>query len=163
MSEEKRPTPQSVLRGNLSPLLETDQDVQNLMVTPMNGRGTLGPTLDNNFIVETQEGDKDKRKKLSIWDNRSGITSDVRLANYKKTQEPYARFCVKMQLFCADAGLWKASATANAMLVGITEPGLGREMALRNNLNEIRQKNDSVIVENKPDDKKFLGGIFGGK
>ena len=161
MSDDKKPTPGQVLQRNLNPLLETDQDVQSMMVIPHTGRSRLGSDLIKNFKVKTQEGKVSDRVSLDVWDVRSSITSDIRLSNLKPTQEPYARFCLKMQLFCLDNGLFKAAASANAMLVAVVEPGLGRNMALRNNLQEVRNKSESLIVENKPEQKKFLNGILG--
>jgi len=163
MAENKQVLPNQVRERNLAPLLETDQDVQALMVTPQTGRAKLGSDLIKNFKVVTQEGKIDDRISLDVWDVRSSITSDARLSNYTAQQEKAARFYMKMQLFCLDSGLFKAAATSNAMLTAISEASLGRGMALRNNLQEIRTKSDSVIVENKPEDKKFLGGVFGGK
>lgn len=161
MVDIKQPTPSQVLQRNLSPLLETDQDVQSMMVTPQTGRSKIGSDLIKNFKVVTQEGSISSRITLDVWDIRSSVTSDTRLSNLKPTQEAYARFCMKMQLFCLDSGMFKAAATSNAMLMAIVEPGLGRGMALRNNLQEVRNKSESLIVENKPSDKKFLGGVFG--
>ena len=163
MSEQRPPTPAQVREKNLSPLLENDQDVQALMVTPQTGRAKLGSDLLKSFKVMTQEGKTDKRVTLSVWDVRSSVTSDARLSNYTKQQEKAARFYLKMQLWCLDSGLIKAAATANASLVAISEASLGREMALRNNLQEVRQKSESINIENKPEEKKFLGGIFGGR
>lgn len=163
MSDVKPPTPSQVRERNLTPLLETDHDVQNLMVTPAIGRSKLGKDLLDNFKVYTQEGKLSDRISLDIWDVRSSVTSDTRLSNFTKQQEIAARFYLKMQLWCLDCGLFKAAATANARLTSISECSLGREMALRNNLQEVRQKSDSVLVESKPEDKQFLGGLFGGK
>lgn len=164
MAEEKRPLKAHEVREqNLAPLLETDFDVQALMVTPQSGRASIGQSLSDMYELETQEGDRSKRRRFKLWHLLSAVTSDERLANYRNEhQERYARWCMRFEGWLLDEGLAKPAATARWMRMAMVENGLGRNMALRNNLQEVRQKSEQLIVENKPEQKKILGGLFGG-
>ena len=158
MVDLKKVTPSEVRENNLNPLVETDYDVQSLMVTPQSGRAPIGVGLNEVYEVHTQEGDISKRKTYKIWNLLSAITSDERLANYRNEhQEKYARFMMKMEGWCLDEGMAKPAATARWMRMAMVENGLGRNMALRNNLQEVRNKSDSLVVEQKDDKKKLLG------
>ena len=105
-------TPSDVREQNLSPLLETDFDVQSIMVTPQSGRAPIGQGLHDMYELHTQEGDVSKRKKMKFWHLLSAITSDERLANYRNEhQEKYARFMMRFEGWCLDEGMAKPAAT----------------------------------------------------
>ena len=55
-----------------------------------------------------------------------------------------------MEGWCLDEGMAKPAATARWMRMAMVENGLGRNMALRNNLQEIRTKSDSVNITQEP-------------
>lgn len=150
-------TPDEVREKNLSPLLETDYDVQALMVTPQAGKGAIDEDTKKFYAIDTQQGNKEDRKKLSVWKLFSIVTSDNRLSNYTSQQEKAARFYMKMEGWCLDEGMTKPAATARWMGIALSECSLGRAMALRNNLQEVRQKMESLMVEQKPEKKTFLG------
>lgn len=157
----RRVTSNEVRENNINPLLETDYDVQSLMVTPQTGHAEIGKDLKDMYEVKTQHGTKDKRKTYKLWHLFSVITSDERLANYRNEhQERYARYMMKMEGWLLQEGMAKPAGTARWMRMAMVENGLGRNMALRNNLQEIRTKSDNLIVEKKPEEKKLLGGLF---
>lgn len=161
----KLPTGAQVTEQNLNPYGETDFDVQSLMVTPQSGRAPIDQEVKDNYKVKHIKYDSLKGAyeyvHQSVWKLFSVFTSDTRLSNLTKAEVRYARWAVRMEGTCLANGLYKPASTAAFLRISAQESALGRDGFLRNNIQEVRQKTESLVVEQKPQDKKFLGGAFG--
>lgn len=159
----EKDTPRKVIEQNLNPIPESETELSSQLITPQDGRARIGNSFReiNKFKVHTHSSDR--RDILDTWDLKTAITSDTRLSNITKLQEEYVQWTIKMEGYCLMFGLAKPASTASWLRSSIVEPGLGREMALRNNLNTIRNKSETVSLEEKPKARSILGFPLGGK
>ena len=161
VEQNKLPTPSQVRSQNLNPYVESDVELQSHLITPQNGRAKIGQGLDRLYKIKYFDG-KDQHED-DVWDLNTAITSDTRLSNLTPVQERYVQWALKIQGFCILWGLSKSAAHADWMRASICEPGLGRQGFLRNNIQTVHTKSESVNIEAKPEKRGLFGGLMGGK
>ena len=155
MADEKKPTPASVRRENLQPYSESEQDTLLQLVVPQTGRAKIGKDLDRLYRIKYNDGTINQDD--SYWDIATSITSDTRLSNLTDKQEAYVQWAIKMQGYCLMLGLPKSASLSDWLRATICEPSLGRGMALRNNLQTVRQKSEHLQVEQTGEKRSLFG------
>lgn len=148
-------TPESVRRQNLNPSIESDVELQSQLITPQTGRAKVGRDLASMYMIKNNSN-------ASYWDLATAITSDTRLSNLTKVQERYVQWTLKMLGLCLMFELPKSAAMADWLRATVCEPSLGREMALRNNLQTVQTKSEAIQVEESSPKRNFLGIPIGG-
>jgi len=162
MDEQVRKiTPSQVRSQNLNPYVESDVELQSHLITPQNGRAKIGKDLDRLYKIRYNDGNVNQED--NAWDLFTAITSDTRLSNLTPVQEKYVQWAIKVQGYCIMWGLSKSGSQVDWMRASICEPGLGRQGFLRNNIQTIHTKSESVNIEAKPEKRGLFGGLMGGK
>lgn len=160
MADDKKLTPRSTREQNLNSVAETETELQSQLITPQNGRAKISSDVKQEYVVKILKGNKYEEQ--SNWEMQSLITADTRLSNLRKEQEPLIQWCLEMQGDCVMLGLPESGAYADWIRLSVCEPSLGVGMALRNNIQTIRTKNENVSIEEKPVKRNILGIPIGG-
>ena len=164
-NNNRRITPGSVRNdnargnGNLNYVGSEENDLDVFLINPQNGRSKIGRDLADiyNIKVQTNRGKEKTVQDVSVWDLYTAVTPDTRLSNLTKDQEKYVQWALKMEGLCLMANLKKSSAMASWLRMSICEPSLGRGMALRQNLQTIHSKSESINIEDKPEKRSLFG------
>lgn len=152
-------TPSSVLRQNLNPYPESDVEAQSLLIAPQTGRAKIGKDLDDIYKIKHSDD-----RKGSAWDYFTAQTSDTRLSNIRTDPEMrIVRWAIGQQGRCLMMGLGKSAANADWWRSQICEPSLGRNGFLRENLQSIHTKSESINVENVEKGRNVLGFLKSNK
>lgn len=161
---QPKATPATVRKQNLNYVGETENDLQAFMVQPQDGRGAIGEDLDDMYNIKIQERDSEGRTQMverSGWNLKTAITSDGRLANFNSSQEIYVQWTYRAEGLCLLKGFKKSAMLASWKRSSIVEPSLGRNMALRQNLQTIHNKSETVNIEENTKPRTILGFPIG--
>lgn len=166
MADEQRPkaTPNSVRAQNLNYIGETEQDLQGFMVLPQNGRAPISADLSETYNINVHQTDIAGHKsvqKRSAWGLQTAVTTDTRLSNLTPSQEIYNQWALKALGLALMLGLPKTASIIDWKRLAICEPSLGRGGFLRNNLQTIHNKQESVSIEEKPASRNIFGKLLG--
>ena len=154
-----RVTPASIRRQNLNPLPESEVELNGVLLTPQNGRASLGKELDEMYKIKHPDGSIN-----SAWDYFTAQTSDTRLSNLRNDLEiRFVRWSLEVQGKALIMKLPKAAATADFYRTTVCEPGLARDGFLRNNIQTVHTKNENINVEHNEKSRNLFGKILGGK
>jgi len=165
--QSKKATPASVRKQNLNYIGENEADMQGFMVYPQDGRSPIHEDLDHVYNIKIQEYDEEtgvrEVKERSVWGLKTAISPDTRLSNLTKPQEEYVQWSHKAEGLCLMLGLRKSAAVISWKRTAIVEPSLGRGGFLRNNLQTIQTKQESVSIEENSKPRNPFGFFTGGK
>ena len=152
------PQPESVRRKNLNPTLNTPMDLQSHILIPQTGRAKVGEDLSKQYKVKFSGGDE-----VSLWDLFSAITSDTRMSNLDPNKPEYAfvQWGMDAQLKFMQAGLKGSAGMTQGMVLAVTEPTMGKNMAFFKNIQTVRQESQHVQVEDVPKSRSIFGFLKG--
>lgn len=156
-TQPQRLTPENVRRQNLNPYPESEMEAQSLLIAPQTGRAQIGADLDK--VYRVRHADK---RVGSAWDYFTAQTSDTRLSNLRKDVEiRYVQWAIEVQGKALMMGLSKSSALADWMRSTVCEPGLARNGFLRENIQSVHTKSESINVENVEKGRNMFGFLKG--
>lgn len=160
----EKQSPESVRRKNLTPSFNSPTDVQANLLLPQTGRAKIGDDLSNNYKVKFARADG-SIDEVDVWNLASSITSDTRMSNLDPKLKEYAfvQWGMDIQTKCLMCGLMGSSAMAQMMVLSITEPTMGKNMAFFKNIQTVRQESQHVQVEETKKSKNLFGFISGKK
>lgn len=158
-----RTTPENVRKRNTNPRPQTPLDISHELIEIQLGRKTLPEDVEQYYELRNLDGDK--VVKDNAWNQFNIIPTDIRLSNLdpKQPEYEYVQWALKMQGICTLLKLPNSMATCQWLIASVTEPSLAKNMALRNNLQTVRQESQHVQIENPTKSTNILGFIKGGK
>lgn len=156
-------TPESVRRRNTNPRPQTPLDISHELIEPQLGRKVLPENVELGYQLRNL--DDNGVVKDSAWDLFNTIPTDIRLSNLEPNSPEYefVQWALKMQGICALLKLPNSMATCQWLIASVTEPSLGKNMALRHNLQTVRQESQHVQIENPSKNTNILGFLKGQK
>lgn len=156
-------TPESVRRRNANPRPESQLDISHELIELQLGRKVLPDDVDSGYQLRNLN--KDGVVRDNAWNLFNTIPIDIRLANLdpKHSEYEYVQWGLKMQGICALLKLPNSMATCQWLIASVTEPSLAKNMALRNNLQTVRQESQHVQIENPSKSTNILGFLKGNK
>lgn len=162
-----RSSPAGVRKRNLNPRPETPLDISHELIEIQLGRKVLPEDVDADYRLRNLGGECGETVfRDNAWNLFSTIPIDIRLSNLdpKTPEYEYVQWALKMQGICALLKLPNSMATCQWLIASITEPSLAKNMALRNNLQTVRQESQHVQIEN-PNSKStnILGFLRGNR
>ena len=127
------------------------------------GRKVLPDDVDGSYNLRNLDGDKVIRD--NAWNLFNTIPTDIRLSNLdpKSEEYEYVQWGLRMQGICALLKLPNSMATCQWLIASVTEPSLAKNMALRHNLQTVRQESQHVQIENPSKSTNILGFLKGNK
>ena len=156
-------TPESVRRRNSNPRPETQLDISHELIELQLGRKNLPEDVDADYQLRNLKDDKVVND--NAWNLFNTIPIDIRLANLdpKHPEYEYVQWALKMQGICALLKLPNSMATCQWLIASITEPSLAKNMALRNNLQTVRQESQHVQIDNPGKSTNIMGFLKANK
>lgn len=158
-----RTTPDNTRRRNTNPRPQTPLDISHELIEPQLGRKILPQDVEDNYQIRNL--DDQGVVKDNAWNLFNTIPTDIRLSNLdpKNPEYEYVQWALKMQGYCALLKLPNSMATCQWLIASICEPSLAKNMALRNNLQTVRQESQHVQIESPVKSTDILGFLKGGK
>ena len=150
-------TPDKVRDRNLNPRPETALEISSSLIEVKSGRNRLGADLAKRYKFKHPDSDDE----LDANDFLTTITTDIRLSNLGAPKDnsweiEFTRWAMKLHLRCLQHNLPKSASRANQLILSITEPSLGRNMALRKGLQTIQQKSEHIQIEEPPPKQSLI-------
>lgn len=156
-------TPENVRRRNTNPRPQTPLDISHDLIELQLGRKVLPEEVDEAYQLRNL--DNNGVVKDSAWSQFNIIPTDIRLSNLdpKHPEYEYVQWGLKMQGICSLLKLSNSTATCQWLVASITEPSLAKNMALRNNLQTVRQESMHIQTENTNKGTDMFGFLKGKK
>ena len=155
MSDE-RLTPQRVRDENLNSNPETKEELQNMMITPQDGRSPVPGDLKKFYNVKYEN-----TKSSSGWEMKTALSSDTRMSNTDALEKRYVQWTIKGEAQCLMLGLSKAGLYYSWLRSSVNEPALGFEGFLRKNIQSVNMKNETISTEEKIPKRSIFGFMKG--
>lgn len=163
LSEKLNPksTPERTRRMNTNPRPQTPLDISHELIEIQLGRKVLPDDVESDYKLRNLNDGV--VVKDSAWNLFNTIPTDIRLSNLdpKSPEYEYVQWALKMQGICALLKLPNSMATCQWLIASVTEPSLAKNMALRNNLQTVRQESQHVQIENPGKSTDILGFLKG--
>jgi hypothetical protein len=154
MSEE-RITPNAIREQNLNANPDTKEELQNMMITPQDGRSPVTSDLKKFYNVEHEEDTR------SGWEMKTALSSDTRMSNTNELEKKYINWTIRGEAQCLMLGLSKAGLYYSWLRSSINEPSLGFEGFLRKNIQSVNMKNETISTEEKVPKRSIFGFMKG--
>ena len=156
-----RDTPENVRRRNTNPRPQTPLDISHDLIEIQLGRKALPQDVDDAYNLRNLSGDEVIHD--NAWNLFNTIPTDIRLSNLdpKAPEYEYVQWALKMQGICALLKLPNSMATCQWLIASITEPSLAKNMALRTNLQTVRQESQHVQIEGSNKSTNMFGFLKG--
>lgn len=156
-------TPDNVRKRNTNPRPQTSLDISHELIEIQLGRKLLPEDVDESYQLRNLDGNT--VVKDNAWNLFNTIPIDIRLSNLdpKHPEYEYVQWALKMQGICALLKLPNSMATSQWLIASVTEPSLAKNMALRTNLQTVRQESQHVQIENPNKSTNILGFLKGNR